>query len=291
MTKNNNLQKAVIFSILSALSFSIMAFFVKKAAPFSHNNQVIFFRFSVSFLYILLVLGIRHLIKKPISLKTKYLKLHLLRAFFSLAGMMSFYYSLKFITLVNANVLIMTSPLFVAIIKVLYFKNKIKLTHWIVIFIGFIGILFILKPGMEIFKQNSLYGLASGIIIALAFITIRKIGKHDNPTISMFYYFLLAFIISSIISIFRWQPLDHSTIINLLLAGITGTFYQEFLIRAFTYAPAKIVSSLLYISLIFSIFLGFIFFHNFPGVLSWIGIILVSFCSIFVVQAEKNSLK
>ena len=63
-----HIQKAVIFSIGAAFSFSVMAFFVKLLSPYTNTSMIIFFRFGVSFLYVLVVLGIRNLQNRKISL-------------------------------------------------------------------------------------------------------------------------------------------------------------------------------------------------------------------------------
>ena len=93
--KHFHLPRAILFSFLSALSFSIMAVFVKLAAPHTTNSMTILFRFGISFLYILIILGIRRLQHKEISLKTLFptvlQKLQQIPMFFPYASSLSAY--------------------------------------------------------------------------------------------------------------------------------------------------------------------------------------------------------
>ena len=289
MNPHINLKKATLFSICAALSFSVMALFVKFAAPHTNNNMTIFFRFGVSFLYIAIILIFKTLLRNTkFPIKTKHFKLHLLRALVSMAAMLLFYYSIAYINLIDANLLVMTCPLFVPIFAVLFFHEKTNWKSILAIIIAFIGIAFVIKPGHELFDPASLIALSAGIAVAIVILIMRVLSIYDHPHTCMFYYFSLAFLISGIISIFHWVTPDLHTMILLLLVGVFGTSYQEFLIRASQHAQARIVSTLMYTSVIFSGFLGWQIWGEIPDILSWIGIILVCCGSILTIFFAKE---
>jgi len=284
-----NLKKATIFGLGAALSFSVMAFFVKLAAPHTNNNMIIFFRFSVSFFYIAIILIFKTLMRDTkFPIKTKHFKLHLVRALTSMAAMLLFYYSLMHINLIDANLLVMTSPLFVPIFAVLLFHEKTNWKSILAIIIAFVGIACVIKPGHELFNPVSLIALSAGIIVAIVILIMRVLSVYDHPHTCMFYYFPLAFLISGIISIFHWQTPDLHTVMLLLLAGVCGTSYQEFLIRASQHAQARVVSTLMYTSVIFSGLLGWQIWGEIPDLLSWAGIALVCCGSIATIFFAKE---
>ncbi len=171
--------------------------------------------------------------------------------------------------------MVITNALFIPILGIFIVKKITGGKHWLAVLLGFIGIAFVLKPGHELFNPASLIALSAGLTSAMSFIAIRAISRYDHPYTSMLYYFPLAFIASGIISIFHWQTPDLHTSLLLLCVGIFGTFYQEFLIRASRYVSSKIISSLMYTSVVFSGLFGLTFFGEIPDILSTIGIILV----------------
>lgn len=288
MNTKTNLKKATLFSLCAALSLSIMATFVKLAAPHTHNNMIIFFRFMISFVYILSIVVIKKTGKMPFSIKTQHLKLHVLRAIGSMTIMLLLYYSLAYIHLVDANLLFMTNPLFVPIFTLLLFHKSTSKKNWLFIIAAFIGITLIIKPGYELFNPASLIALSSGIIAGLTILIIRILSTHDHPHTCMFYYFSMAFLLSGIISIFHWETPNLHVLLLLLPVGIFGTAYQEFLIRASQYAQARIVATLMYISVIFSGLIGWQIWGEIPDLLSWIGIILVCTGSILTLFFAKE---
>ena len=267
--------KAVIFALLSALSMSIMASLVKLTTSYTTNNMTVFFRFVISFIYIAIIVIIKKLRKDTLPYKTQHICLHLLRAIFSVTAMIMFYHSLRYIPLVNGNLLLMTNALFIPILALLIFHNKTNLTHWIAVIIGFIGVILVLKPSSTIFNPASMIALGAGLTSSFALMTIHALSKYDSAHTSMFYYFSLACIFSGIVAIFHWQTPNLHTLTLLIGVGFFGTCYQEFLIRALQYASSKIISSLLYTSIVFSGIIGLIAWQEKPESLVIIGIILV----------------
>jgi drug/metabolite transporter (DMT)-like permease len=288
--KSINLKKATIYILLASFCLSLMALFVKLASKKTNNSIIIFFRFSISFLYILLIIFFKKLKNKNLHLKTKNIKLHIIRAVFSMLAMYLLYYSLRFIPILEANLLIMTNALFIPIIGFLFFQYKLSKKHLLAVIIGFTGVFFILRPSNMIFQFKALYALLSGFTASISFIYIRKISKVDHHHTSMFYYFLFAFVASLVLVLFNFEVLDFKTVMLLIAASIFGTLYQEFLIRASVYATAKFNSSMLYSSLIFSTIFGILFFKNIPTLITILGIILVVVGSILTIFYSKKEI-
>lgn len=288
MDKHSKLKKGSIFVILAALCFSTMSLLVKFATKTTTVDKIVAFRFGISFIYVLIVLLIRKILKKKTSLKTKHKFMHFSRAISSILAMTLLYVSLKYIPMVDANLLFMSNALFVPIIAAIFLSTKVKNKHWVAIIIGFCGVAFILKPGNEILGLYSFIGLASGLSAAISFVIVRELSQHDSSYVCMFYLFLIAFIITGSYAFLTWKTPNLYTTLLLIGAGVFGALSQEFVIRGSFHIPANIVSSLLYTSLIFTIFLEWFFINYIPHILTWIGIILVVFSSILTVYIAKS---
>jgi len=275
-----DIKKAAALTILGAIAMSVMALFVKLAAPHTSNSMTIFFRFGVSLIYVLFVLLFRCMRGHAFPKRSKNLKLQIFRAVAGMLGMLLFYYALAFIPLVDGNLLMMTNALFVPILAFAIFRYRTGLKSWSFIVLGFVGVVLVIKPGHELFNAASLLALASGFCAALSFLTLREVTKYDGPYTNMIYYFTLAFVMSGIVSIFHWHFPDKHTLCLLLLVGLFATIYQECLVRASFYAPARVISSFLYVSVVVSGILGWWVFNEIPGYLSWVGMILVFVSSV-----------
>jgi drug/metabolite transporter (DMT)-like permease len=269
--------KAIFLSIAAALSLSTMALFVKLVSPYASSNFIVFSRYGFGFLYIIFVINLRkHKHSRVFFPKTKHIGLHLLRSFSVVISMLLLFYALKFIPLINANLLFMTNALFVPIFAHLFLHYKTNVKSWFSIAVAFLGVALVLKPGFNTFHIASLIAFASGIMSAITYITVHELVKYDAPHVLMAYSITIAFLFAGVLLIFNWTA-PHSLYGLLLLAGvsITGLLYQETFIRAEKYFSARAMTTLLYISIIFSGLLDWLIWKQIPGLLSLIGFLLV----------------
>lgn len=276
--------KGAMFGLLAAISASIMSVFVKLAAPYTTNSMTIMFRFGISCMYIGFLLFIKKLRGQEVQLKTKHFGKHLLRAALGMLGMLFYYYSLRYINLSDGTTLLMTSVLFVPLLGAIFFKIKTTYKVWFAILLGFVGVIIIVRPGHNIFQLAALVGMEGAIVAALSLLVLRQLAKIESPIVIMSYYFPLAFIMASAISIFNWQTPHLKVILYLLGVGVFGTIYQEFLIRASVYVSAKIVSVLMYFLVVFGGIFDWLIWHDLPDLLTWIGIVIVCMGGILTVM-------
>ena len=134
------------------------------------------------------------------------------------------------------------------------------------------------------FNIKSLYALLGGSFSALALLIMREQTKKDSVHLCLFYYFLIATIASGIITIFEYSPPDFTSLMYLCGISISGIFYQEFLIRGAEIAPAKVVSSMMYTSIVFSYLFSLFFFWEIPDTITTIGVCIVVLGGILTVQ-------
>ena len=285
--KNYNIKKAALFSIGYGLFASVMTLFAKFAAPHTTNSMIVLFRFGLSLIYIAIILSIRHLQRKPVKLTTNSFGLHTLRASSSYLGQFALFYSVSLIPLVDANLLFMTNALIVPILSAIFLGVAPSRRNLIPIIIGFIGIVFILKPGHEMFNAGSLIALSSGLFAAISLLGIHELGKRDHAYTIMFYYFSISFVIALAVAIFNWQTPDKQALLLLFAVGGVSTLCQECSIRALILAPAKIVAPLMYSAIVFSGLLDWIFWKNIPDLISIFGAFLICGSSILIVGRSK----
>ncbi|MBU0744139.1 MAG: DMT family transporter [Gammaproteobacteria bacterium] len=288
VTKINYIKRAVILGIIASFFYSIMSLLVKLVSNESTESMTVFFRFSVSMFWVILVLIYKKLRNKPFTLKTKHLRLHVLRAVSAFVAMFTLYYALRYVPLADASSLSMTYTLFIPIFSFIFFGTKTSAKSWLALITGFIGIVLILKPFNSNFNPMILMALISSVAIALSFLGIYELAKHDEPYTIMFYFFPLTVILSGIAMIFSWKTPDLSTLTTLLMIGITGTIYQDLIMRAMSYAPTKIIAPLLYFGIIFSGVFDWLFWHHIPGLYFWAGASLIIGGCVFSIRYSKD---
>jgi drug/metabolite transporter (DMT)-like permease len=286
MKTKHNITKATLFALLAAFLYAILAIVIKIVTAHFPSELAVFYRQLFSLLTLLPILCFEY--SQGQSLKTTTFPLHLLRAFVSLSAMYCLFYALKYLTLTNALVLSYTRPLFIPLIVWIWFRKKLKGITWVGLFLGFLGVVLILKPAPEqAFHMASIVGLASGLFGGIAFTAVRKLTKSNTPTTIVFYYLALSLPIAFIPALLNWRWPEPVIWVYLVILGILATFYQSFLTLAYKYAHTSKVSAILYSAVVFGAILDWIFFDHLLDVFAVLGVILICIGSILVVKDNK----
>lgn len=276
-----------IFGVLAAFFYSIMATLVKLAEPVQ-NETIVFFRTALCFVFILPIVIVR---KSP--LKTKQVKLHLVRAVAGIGALYCYFYAVKHLHLLNAILLANTIPLFIPLVVLIWLRLKIPKRRVFAIIIGFLGVVLILRPDVSFFNNvASFSGLAAGLLGATALVGVRQLTKTEPPERILFYFFLFGTVVSFLPMIITWKPiLDWKMWVYIFLIGVAGILFQYFLTKAYSYMPATKASSLMYLSVIFGGISGWLIWDSVPILWTLFGILLVFFGGLMALLDKKQPVR
>ena len=85
-----------------------------------------------------------------------------------------FVLSFRYLSLADAHSIASLTPVIVVALSAIILKEKVNLKTWIAIFIGFVGVLIIMRPGLSIFDPKSLIPLTAAFFLSLYQIVTRK---------------------------------------------------------------------------------------------------------------------
>lgn len=286
--RSQNIKLGVLYGIISAFSFATMSVLAKLTEKDLPVSMLIFFRFGTSLILIVpWILADRHF-----SFKINQPLRYGIRILAALLALFCIFYAIKLIPLVDALLLNNTTPLFVPIIAFLITGAKTPRKAISGIVLGFIGVDIILNPGKEIFSSTgSLIAFASGILSALAIVELRLISKTSSIKQMLFYYFLVSTIIAGILTLLEWKtPENLKSWLLLLGIGLFGTLYQLFATLSYVTAPVRLMSSLVFLVLIFGGLFDWLLWGNLPSSLTVIGAIFVVTGSIITVYFGQKEI-
>lgn len=267
--------------LLSALCLSLGFLFIKFG---SHDYPFFWLVFVRYFVGLLCLTGI-FLYKKILihTLKTRYLRIHILRGLVITSSQYCLFYYLSKSTLLNATVLMNTAPFFIPLIEYFVLGHRIGKSTIISLLVAGTGLLLILKPGGNLFEWISLYGLATGFLWAISQTIYGFTIRKEKIETSIYYVFLLGAIIS-IPALFIF-PVPFNTlpreafhaqgIVILLLLGLFTLLNQYFRGTAYGFGKPTTLTTFLYASIVISGVFDWIFFRSTPDLLTIIGSFLV----------------
>lgn len=276
-----DLTKGVIFILIAYLFLALFGVMTKIAIESMPQLWFSFFTYLSGFI-ILIPYAIYN---KYNIFEPKYLGYHFCRAFFGLSASLMYMWSLQKISIVNATLLFNTAPIFIPIFAIFWWNRKISTSTWCAIGLGFLGIIFIIRPTTAILEQSgSLIGLASGISLAIAYMFVKELTNYVEPMKILFYFFGISTLLQ-LPFLFFVDPITNLYAIG--YAVINGLFFilaQNFLVKAYEYAEASKVGVFQYSSVIFVGIINWLLWDKIPNNWALFGSLLVILAGGFVIR-------
>lgn len=277
---HDNLPRGALLMLAAALLFATTGAIVKHVSVTLPNEMVVFFR-SLFGLLALAPFFMRHGLR---YYQTQRLNAHLVRALAGLAAMYCYFFAIGHLPLAEAVLLNYTAPLFIPLAAMFWVGEPFSRKLWWPIGIGFVGIVFILKPGLSLLTPIALIGLASGMFSALAMAGIRKLTHTEPATRVVFYFSLTSTLVAALPLAWRWQTPTPDLWLPLILIGVISTIAQILMTRGYSHAPAAQVGPFLYAIVIFAGLFGWALWSEIPDWLSLVGTLLVVLAGIVAIQ-------
>ena len=247
---------AFIYKSLSVLFFVLMSVCIKATGDHIPLFQVVFFRNFFALLPLIFFIYFLNLNFRSIN---NY-KLHIARAFIGITAMSLFFISIRYVPLVEMQTISYSSVFFISILSIFFLGEKIGYRRIIAIFIGFIGVLIILKPSTELFSNYSVLPLIASLFLSMAVIVLKKILLTNNNILSVWVFTVLCTIISLFFYNENWVWPNNLDMSFMIASGILGFIAQICLTKSFQLADASLLAPIDFSSVIWSFSLGYIFF-------------------------------
>ncbi len=249
---------AFIYKSLSVLFFVLMSVCIKATGDHIPLFQVVFFRNFFALLPLFLVIYFYKLEIKSIN----NVKMHIARAILGISAMSLFFISLRYVHLVEMQTVSFSSVFFISILSVIFLGEKIGYRRIIAIVFGFIGVVIILEPNQNIFSNYSILPLIASLFLSFAVIALKKILKTNNNILSVWVFTMMCTLISLCFYNQSWIWPNNLDLLFMISSGVLGFIAQICLTKSFQLADASLLAPLDFSSVIWSFFLGYLFFNE-----------------------------
>ena len=275
----------IIFAIIAYFSFSILDAIQKSAVLYYSIFQLLFIKYI--FVLLLSILETRRA-KNITFYRSNNLKLQIIRSLLSILESGFFVLSFKHLSLANAHSIGALAPIIIVVLSVFILNEKVSIKTWVAIFMGFIGVLIIIRPASDVFSLKSLIPLLAAFFLGLYQIATKKISEYDTPEVSLFYSSLVGIFITSIMAFYFWQPVNINSLIFFLPIGLFFSLGIYFQILALNNAKASIIQPFHYTLIFWAIIFGYFFYDDLPDLYTIIGALIITASGIFVINQKSN---
>ena len=274
---------SVILMIISGFCFVVMHSSAKYLADSVHIFEVVFLRCAL----VVVVLFPFIVREGKKSLFTKQPKNQIYRIVTNSIAMLFFFYGLTLSPLALATALNFTAPVFTVILAIIFLKEKLTPQCLMALFLGFIGVLFILRPDLS-FNVGGMFILVSSLIWAISLIFIKKLTRTDSAiTISL--YAGVGMVPATFVMAYPYlEIISTAQLAVIFFIAVSGTLAQTLLNSALKRGDLSFLLPLDFLKLIWSVIIGSVFFGESAPMLLWVGgAFIIGSATLIVITGKK----
>jgi drug/metabolite transporter (DMT)-like permease len=281
----NNL-KAALFVVIAMSMITTNDAIVKHITQVFNVGQIMFLRGALICIIFAVVMRLR---KQPVFNRQTLHRWNLLRGLFELAATLTFLTGLSMLPIAVASTLGFSSPIFLALLAALILKEKVSLDRWIVILVGFGGVMLITNPFSGSASWAVIFPIICAFFVALRDIAIRYVPSDIPSSQVAFTNAWIVMLGGGLYSLYQgWGEADLQW--YLWFIGLGGALYcgYLFLIMGSRLGELSFISPFKYISIIIAIIYGYLIWGDQPTLSMLAGAIIIVLSGIILVSTEKR---
>ena len=270
--------------MLAAVSIYATLNLVVKGLAVGHAAaQLVFFRQALALPVIALAFAFSG---GPAALRTRNLRLHVLRGMLGMLGTAGIFYGLGHLPLADAVSIAFTAPLFTTALALPLLGEPVGARRWGAVLLGLAGALVIIRPGSTVFQPAALVVVGACLLLAVHVLVGRRLSREESSVTITFYYALGSSVLAALALPFDWQPVASGEWPLLLILGLLNGVGLLFLTEAFRRAPAAVLAPFDYLHLLYATAFGYLLWNEIPAWNVYLGAAIVIAAGLANLQFE-----
>ncbi len=214
-----------------------------------------------------------------------------LRSLCGLIGNLCIIYAFVHIPLAEAYSIAFLAPIFVVFLSSRLLNETVTWQRWLFLGASFIGVLLVVRPGFRELSLGHLSAVASAIFGAVTTTVLRKVAPVEKRVTLIGLPLGYIVIANGIMMLpeFHWPTWQEFALL-LAIGGLGGTGNLLF-IAATRRSPISQIAPGQYSQIVWAIIFGAIFFHEYPDLISYAGLVVVAGGGILNVMSDETRIR
>lgn len=277
----------ILFMILSMAAFAVEDIFIKLLSNDWPVAQILMYTGLVGTL-IFVILAKRQ--GAPIFTRDLLVPTSLFRMTGDLFGSLAFVTAISLVDMSLVAAILQATPIVVTMAAALLLGEQVGWRRWSAIIVGLLGVLLVLRPGLDGFEPAALLAVFAVLMMALRDMSTR-IMTVNIPSMTMgIYGFVMLIVAGLILAPFQRgfaQP-DAGSLLFVTLAGVTGSLGYFAVIRATRVGDVSVISPFRYSRLVFALILAVLVLGERPDHLTLLGAAIIVGSGMYTFLRERK---
>lgn len=220
-------------------------------------------------------------------LVTSHPRLQLLRGAVAAGSASLFIFAVSYVPLADAVAVSFVAPFMVTLMGALLLREPVGLRRWAAVFLGFVGTLIVLRPGMGVIHPAAGLVLVAAFLFAVRQIISRALSDTDKTGTTIVYTALVGSAILTVPLVFVWQTPTPREVVILTGIAILAGVAEVAVIKALELAMAVVVAPVQYSLMIWGTFYGWLVFDQLPDGWTWLGAAIIIATGLYTLHREN----
>ncbi len=265
----NSLSLGVKYILIAGVFFGVVNTLVKMLGriPF---YEIVFARSLVT-----LLICYYQIKKKKINIFEKQVPILIARGIFGTCALMLYFYSLQNLPLAEGVTLLYLSPIFTVIIAAAFNNEPISFKQFPFFILSFIGCALLKNFSASGSTFFYITAITAAVLASAAYNCIRKLKTSVDHHVIIFYFPFISIPVCIPFLLNNWVTPDFNELILLILIGLATQIAQVYMTKAYMIEKASNLVHFSYLTSLYAIAVGILFFDEKYSVLSFFGIALI----------------
>jgi drug/metabolite transporter (DMT)-like permease len=276
----------ILLVVVSASCFGLVDGISKLLADTNSVGQIVWARYALA---LPILIATTRPAKLPTLFRTGQPGLQILRGLMPIVISITMVLAVRHLPLAEATVILFAAPLLVVALSVPFLGERVRLSSWIAVTIGFAAVLVVARPGFGELSRYAVFPLIAAVFYAgLQLITRQVAASGERSDTTLAWTLLTGIVVSSPFAAMFWEPLDGRGWLLMLSLGATFGVAQLMMIRGYAHAPAALLAPLAYVQIASAVVVSIVLFHVMPDGWTLLGIIMIAGSGIYVARQRRG---
>jgi drug/metabolite transporter (DMT)-like permease len=285
-TRSAENQRGIVAMLLAMAFFLVNDTLVKLASASLPTGQLIFIRGMFASVWLLGMCAHRGLLPQWRTLADRAVWQRGL-----LDGTASLIYlsALFHLPLANATAINLASPLFILVLAVAFFGERLRWGRTLAALVGFSGVLLVIRPTTDGFNGYAWLCVLGTLMHAGRDVMTRRIGSAVPGLLITLATALCVTVISGLWSLSEpWQHAEPLALIWLALASVCLALAYHLIIVAMRHGEMGVIAPFRYSALLYAVVLGYLIWGEIPDGWTWVGIGLLVSAGLSLIWSNRK---
>ena len=223
--------------------------------------------------------------------RTSRLTLHIVRNLLKLGALITFFTAVGLMPLAGVTAIQFAMPLFAAAGAVLFLGEAPSRRRTLSTLVGFMGVLLIIRPGVETITIGAFAAVASAILQAGVGLMVKYLGRFDPPNTIVALTLVLSLPLSLLPALFFWTTPALPMLGLIAIQGGIGVIAQICITRGMRKADASLMMPIDFVRLPLVALIAYLAFGEVPDSWTWAGaaVVFVSLLTLLGLGQRRRS--